>query len=112
VVDTLLATAVVFAMVATAACHDDAMRTNPMAPAGPALAVGGDGTWMVNSLADPGDGVCTNSECTLREAIDVAQSGERITFKQNLTGMIALTAGELVIDGAVTIDGPVPIGSP
>jgi CSLREA domain-containing protein len=90
----------------TTACHDDAMRTNPMAPAPPSLAVGSDGEWQVNSLADPGDGVCTNSECTLREAIDVAGSGERITFKQNLTGTIALTVGELVIARAVGIDGP------
>jgi CSLREA domain-containing protein len=61
---------------------------------------------LVNSLADPGDGVCTNSECTLREAIAAAQSGERITFKSNLTGTIALTAGELAIAKGLFIDGP------
>ena len=97
---------VVAALSVITACHDDAMTANPVAPSPPALAVDGDGTWMVNSLADPGDGVCTNSQCTLREAIGAAQNGEQITFKQNLTGTIALTAGELVIDEAVVIEGP------
>ena len=93
---------------AATACHDDAMKSNPMAPASPGLAVGGDGTWMVNSLADPGDGACTNSECTLREAIAAAQSGERITFKNNLHGTIALTAGQLTVANGLAIDGPGP----
>ena len=61
---------------------------------------------MVNSLADPGDGVCANNECTLREAIEAAQSGEHITFKSNLSGTIALTAGELLIAKGLFIDGP------
>jgi CSLREA domain-containing protein len=61
---------------------------------------------MVNSLEDPGDGSCTNNQCTLREAIAVAQNGERITFKSNLMGKIALTAGELLIDQGVTVQGP------
>lgn len=96
-------TSIVVVMIVTAACHDDAMRTNPVAPTPPDLAVSGDGTWLVNSLADPGDGACTNSECTLREAIAAAQNGERITFKSNLSGTIALTAGHLVIDKILTI---------
>jgi CSLREA domain-containing protein len=93
-------------MIVIAACHDDAMRTNPVAPTPPDFAVSGDGTWLVNSLADPGDGVCANNECTLREAIAAAQSGEHITFKSNLSGTIALTAGELVVTKGLFIDGP------
>ena len=96
----------VAAVSATTACHDDAMRTNPMAPTPPALGVSSDGTWLVNSLADPGDGACTNSECTLREAIAAAQSGERITFKSNLNGTIGLTGGQLLITKVLTINGP------
>jgi CSLREA domain-containing protein len=106
VVARLPAIVVVLFIGVTGACHDDALRTNPMAPTPPALGVAGDGTWMVNSLADPGDGVCTNSECTLREAIAVAQSGEHITFKQNLIGTIRLTAGLLAISKDLIIEGP------
>jgi len=98
--------AIVVVMIVSAGCHDDAMRTNPVAPTPPDLAVSGDGTWLVNSLADPGDGVCANNECTLREALAAAQSGEHITFKSNLSGTIALTAGELVIAKGLFIDGP------
>jgi len=60
----------------------------------------------VNSLADPGDGTCSNNECTLREAIAAAQPGDRITFKGNLTGRVALTAGALLVDKSLTIEGP------
>jgi CSLREA domain-containing protein len=70
------------------------------------LNVSSNGTWMVNSLDDPGDGVCSNKQCTLREAIASAQNGERITFKGNLSGTIALTAGELRIDQGVIVEGP------
>lgn len=84
-------------------CHD--APSGPPGPRSPTLAVSTDGAWLVNSLADPGDGVCSNSECTLREAIAAAQDGDRITFKSNLTGTIALTAGVLDIDKSLTIDG-------
>ena len=105
-VDRLLTVVVAAAMSAAVACHDDAMSTNPIAPSSPGLAVSGDGTWLVNSLADPGDGVCANNECTLREAIAAAQSGDHITFKSNLSGPIALSAGELAISKGLFIDGP------
>jgi CSLREA domain-containing protein len=91
---------------ATMACSGDVVKTNPMAPSSPDFSVYSNGTWLVNSLADPGDGTCTNSECTLREAIAVAQTGEHIAFKNNLGGRIDLTAGELVIPTGVSIDGP------
>jgi CSLREA domain-containing protein len=85
------------------ACQPDAALA-PVAPSSPALSVSSNGTWLVNSLADPGDGLCTNNECTLREAIAAAQIGERITFKSNLSGTIALTAGALIIDKSLTIE--------
>ena len=90
------------AVTVVAACHD--APTSVLAPMPPTLAVGTDGVWFVNSLADPGDGSCTNSECTLREAIAAAQNGERVTFKSNLSGTIALSAGELVVDKSLTIE--------
>jgi len=31
-------------------------------------------TFTVNSTADPGDGICDASECTLREAMDTADT--------------------------------------
>ncbi|MDF2774956.1 MAG: hypothetical protein K0S86_4456, partial [Geminicoccaceae bacterium] len=37
-----------------------------LAPASPAPSLSGDGVWVVNSLADPGDGECASNECTLR----------------------------------------------
>ena len=89
------------------ACHPDAPLA-PVTPSFPELAVYSDGTWLVNSLADPGDGSCTNNECTLREAIAVAQRGDRITFKGNLSGTIALTAGELVLEESITIEARDP----
>ena len=88
------------------ACHDAA--TDPLAPVPPSLNVNNNGTWMVNSLADPGDGTCSNSDCTLREAIAAAQSGDRITFKGNLSGRVALSAGALLINKSLTIEGPGP----
>lgn len=86
------------------ACHDGA--TDPLAPVSPSLNVSSNGTWLVNSLADPGDGTCSNNECTLREAITAAQGGDRITFKGNLSGRVALSAGALFIDKSLTIEGP------
>lgn len=69
-------------------------------------------TWTVNSLTDPGDGTCDDTECTLREAIAAAASGDDIGFG-GLQGEIKLTEGALrihykmlSIDGAgrITID--------
>jgi CSLREA domain-containing protein len=61
-------------------------------------------TLTVNSLADPGDGTCDLSECTLREAIADATSGDTINF--SVTGTINLTVGELLIEKDLTINGP------
>jgi CSLREA domain-containing protein len=92
------------AVALTAGCHD--APTAPLTPEKPRLAVATDRNWLVNSLADPGDGVCANNECTLREAIAAAQTGDRITFKSNLNGTIGLTAGQLVVEKSLTIEGP------
>lgn len=91
---------------AIAGCRDAA--TDITAPMQPQPNVSSNGIWMVNSLEDPGDGVCLNNQCTLREAIASAQNGERITFKGNLSGTIALTAGELLIDESITVESPGP----
>jgi CSLREA domain-containing protein len=104
IVHNLSATVVVVAIGVFAGCSDGATRIS--APPPPELNVSSNGTWMVNSLDDPGDGVCSNKQCTLREALASAQNGERITFKGNLSGTIALTAGALPIDQGVIIDGP------
>ena len=69
-------------------------------------------TWTVNSLADPGDGVCDQSQCTLREAIGAAASGDEISFASDLKGTIQLASGDLIIqkdlivngDGRITLD--------
>jgi hypothetical protein len=84
-----------------AACTDNVVPTAPLAihrsftqlTNGP----------VVNSLADPGDGTCDDTQCTLREAIAFASSGAMITF--NVTGTIALTSS-LTLSNPVTISGP------
>lgn len=92
----------------------------PMAPAdtGPLLvakAPGGD--LVVNTLDDHDDGSCTPKDCSLREAINYSQSGDVITFSNKLSsGTILLdpgqgppgTGGSLLLDHAVTIQGPGP----
>jgi CSLREA domain-containing protein len=45
-----------------------------------------DATLVVNSSADPGDGVCNANECTLREAILVANGLEAVSIGFNIPG--------------------------
>jgi CSLREA domain-containing protein len=68
---------------------------------------------VVNSLADTNDGSCDNlgtgsgnQDCTLREAIEVASSGDTITF--SVTGTIKLGGTQLNINKNLTITGPGP----
>jgi CSLREA domain-containing protein len=64
---------------------------------------------QVNSIADPGDGVCDETECTLREAIAGVLPGDEITFMAGLEleGPIALTSYlDIVGTGSLTINGP------
>jgi predicted outer membrane repeat protein len=79
---------------------------SPTAPEVPALAT--TTLPLVNSLADPGDGICTPAQCTLREALFDPFRSE-IAFAKGFGGTIILnpTLGTLVIDGRfVSISGP------
>ena len=90
------------------ACSED---QSPTAPAGPeAMAAAAAGPKVVNSLADPGDGSCTASQCTLREAINDPTTSA-ISFAAGLTGTITLArpvagGGTLRLTRSVTITGP------
>jgi CSLREA domain-containing protein len=86
-------------------------------------ATGGDGSdigavemqsapmFVVNTVADHDDGSCSADDCTLREAINLANAtvGEdTITFQSGLTGTIMLgsSLGTLTINDSVNIVGP------
>lgn len=92
---------------------DDVSVTPSLAPA----------TLTVNSTADPGDGTCDASECTLREAINAAISGDTIVFSPlfntpqtiNLGSTLQVFNKDLIIAGPganlLTVDGnPSPSG--
>jgi CSLREA domain-containing protein len=100
------------ALLALAACSEDQSPTAPTPPAGPSGPAFSHtaGHKVVNSLADPGNGVCNATQCTLREAIKDPGSTE-ISFKPGLTGPITLArpgagGGTLVIEKTLTITGP------
>lgn len=86
------------------ACHDSLAPDgvpDPSAARQPLKKV-----WTVTSLADPGVGQCTSGACTLRQALTSAANGDKIVFKSNLSGTIALTVGFLpFFNGDVTVDG-------
>jgi CSLREA domain-containing protein len=95
-----------------AACSEDHPPTAPTPPGAPTDAVASlaAGHKVVNSAADPGNGVCNATQCTLREAINDPTSTD-ITFASGLSGPITLAApgqggGSLVIDKALAITGP------
>lgn len=95
-------------MLALAGCQDATGPRAGLQSAGlhPRFAQGDGGVWTVNTLADPGDGTCDSTECTLREAIAAAASGERIVFQSGLQGDVDLTAGYLSLYyKSLTIDG-------
>jgi len=58
----------------------------------------------VNTLADENDGSCSDGDCSLRDAIQVAGDGDTIIF--SVSGTIALTLGQLVMYKNLTISGP------
>jgi uncharacterized repeat protein (TIGR01451 family)/CSLREA domain-containing protein len=97
------------ALAMVAGCQDNA-TTAPLKSPMPHLAQGDGGLWTVNSLADPGDGVCDDTECTLREAIVAAAPGGRVAFASGLTGDVKLAGLRLVIGKSLTIDGEGRIG--
>jgi CSLREA domain-containing protein len=86
-----------------ASCADTS-TTAPRLGREASVAQGVGGVWTVNTLADPGAGGCDDTECTLREAIAAATSGDQIGFA-GLQGRILLTSGELLIDKNLSIDG-------
>ena len=79
------------ALFVLAACGEDQSPTAPARrqrrAARPSVATAGHR--VVNSLADPGNGTCNATQCTLREAINDAGSTE-ISFAPGLTGSITL----------------------
>jgi CSLREA domain-containing protein len=91
-----------------AACTQDQPPTAPVAP-GEMAESHTAGHKVVNSLADPGNGVCNAAQCTLREAINDPASTE-IGFAQGLAGPITLASpaaggGTLVIQKSLAITG-------
>jgi uncharacterized repeat protein (TIGR01451 family) len=86
-------------------CQDDA-PTEPLRVPTPHFAQGDNGVWTVNALADPGDGICDDTECTFREAVASASNGHSIVFAAGLQGEILLTGGAVGISSkSVTVDG-------
>lgn len=86
-----------------AACSDRSGPTRLLAPGSPRRTEVMTAPF-VNSLADDGDGTCTDTYCTLRDAIAFASAGATITFGR--TGTITLAQGHLAILKALTISGP------
>jgi CSLREA domain-containing protein len=94
----ILAAATMFA-----ACADAELPTS--AAPDVQMAKANAGIRTVTTLDDAAAGDCTNGFCTLRAAIAAAENGDRIVFKNNLSGTIVLTAGQLEIGKDITIDG-------
>lgn len=65
---------------------------------------------VVNSTADPGDGTCDGTECTLREALAIIPAGGRIDFSVSGTITLAFTSGGLMVDRSVIVAGPAEPG--
>ena len=62
------------------------------------------GIILVNTLLDENDGSCSDDDCSLRDAIQVANPGDTINF--SVTGTIILNSGRLLINKDLTINGP------
>ncbi len=94
------------------ACRDttEPAQTPDGAGAPSLAAAAAAGHRTVTSLADPGDGTCNATQCTLREAVADPGSTD-IGFAAGLTGAVTLAApkaggGTLVIRKSLTIAGP------
>jgi CSLREA domain-containing protein len=59
----------------------------------------------VTTAADSDDSIC-DSQCSLREAIEVAAPGDTIIFAVSLRGQVLVLDKALVIEKRLTIDGP------
>ncbi len=86
---------------ALAGCRDQD-PVQPISNLDPSFYNAGGGYWQVTKLDDTNDGTC-DADCSLREAIDDAVSGDEIRF--GVTGTITLTA-TLNINKNLTITGP------
>lgn len=63
-------------------------------------------TFDVNTLSDPGSGVCDVTECTLREAIAAANGdGEQSTINFSVAGDIAVNSALPNVTASLTMDG-------
>jgi uncharacterized repeat protein (TIGR01451 family)/CSLREA domain-containing protein len=82
----------------------DTESTAPKFATTPQFAQGTGGVWTVNVLTDPGDGVCDDTDCTLREAIAAAAAGDQVVFANTLQGSILLNS-QIVIDKSLSVDG-------
>jgi CSLREA domain-containing protein len=58
----------------------------------------------VNTSVDEQDGSCSDGDCSLRDAIQLANPDDTINF--SVTDVISLTLGELVINKNLTLQGP------
>ncbi len=63
-------------------------------------------TLTVNTAVDENDHSCTVGGCSLREAVEVAASGDTIDFSLTYPATLALTNGPIVIDKNLTLSGP------
>jgi CSLREA domain-containing protein len=88
-----------------AACRDTEVTAPRVVASKPQFAQGVGGVWTVNTLADPGDGACDDTNCTLREAVAAAAAGDQIVFQAGLQGTIALTNSFIEIPTDLSLDG-------
>ena len=64
----------------------------------------------VTTIQDENDHSCSDGDCSLRDAIEIAAAGETVTFAAGLSGQtITLTAGQVEINKMLSITGTVPI---
>ncbi len=70
-----------------------------------ALSPNAAGLTTVTSTADAG-GTCPGADCTLRQAIATAASGDTINFSLPVNSTITLTSGQIQIFKDLTITGP------
>jgi CSLREA domain-containing protein len=99
----LVAATAIVATALLAGCTEPSSPTRLVAPGSP-LRTEVMTAPVVNSLADDGDGTCTDTKCTLRDAITYASAGATITF--SVKGAITLAQCTLGIDKDLTISGP------
>ncbi|HLA95094.1 MAG TPA: choice-of-anchor Q domain-containing protein [Pyrinomonadaceae bacterium] len=63
--------------------------------------------FTVTKSTNSNDGVC-DADCSIREAVAVAQSGDTVIFNSNLIGQtFTLGGSEIVITNRITIDGDI-----